>query len=874
MVLRKRAPPHLYSLSQGNARSELRSPTLQISPSAKSTSSASPKRLTRPRRAQSSPQPHRLPSQESVYSPDLNTSPAFDLMPLEQAQKSPVRSSPLEPPYPWADELVERPDQNSEDNVTAQPTAGNNHQDGGVLGDRGKDRVPSILVAGTQRRMAAPEWQAANQDASDTTDWEHVGQSSSLPLRSNNPFLKPRSAQPNPWEDQVSRPQSDASSFSQGGASSRLGQDEGYIPMTARLSLFDTPEMESPWADSRSTSAAVSSQQDQYVTQHTATANDAVPGQYEHPYTPNVPYVSEQAYSHSNPSVVPPEPSHLQPDQDPGRLAPGQGTSTPATVSTATSGSHVLIELDESSQPQTTMETSRSASSVYDAPTSEREKPQEPLPSGQQTAAPPLPDRSSGTTAHGGVAQPAPTVAISEAEAEQQREKRAETYSIRKVNWMDSAGILRESPILVQNQNGPCPLLALVNALVLGASHDAQPPILRALQTREQISLGLLIEALFDELITRLGPDDQFPDIEALSLFLTMLHTGMNVNPRLTLESEDAVGSFLETSDIRFYGTFGVQLVHGWVATPSSEADTAMKRCAQYHEDIQLLPFRKQELEDRVFRGGSLSPEEETTMKDIQTIQQFIEIDNATQLSTFGLNHLAEKLPAGSFSILFRNDHFSTLYKHPQTHQLFTLVTDAGYSHHAEVVWESLADVNGANSGFFSGDFRPVGNVSSETSDPSGPRTSSNTGHLSSGTSEPRRLSAQEQADADYAYALSLQYQEEEQRTRNGGRRDSAPTQGAGVRASDPTPRVSRHSQPSGRRSRLAGDDDVPPPTYEQAANSPAYHGPERRTPQVHHANYTSPYQRAPYGRRSQGAPISTGPSERMKDRNKDCIVM
>jgi hypothetical protein len=47
--------------------------------------------------------------------------------------------------------------------------------------------------------------------------------------------------------------------------------------------------------------------------------------------------------------------------------------------------------------------------------------------------------------------------------------------------------------------------------------------------------LGLLIEALFDELTTRLGPDDELPDIEALSRFLTMLHAGMNVNPRLTL---------------------------------------------------------------------------------------------------------------------------------------------------------------------------------------------------------------------------------------------------------------------------------------------------------------------------------------------------
>lgn len=91
-----------------------------------------------------------------------------------------------------------------------------------------------------------------------------------------------------------------------------------------------------------------------------------------------------------------------------------------------------------------------------------------------------------------------------------------------------------KAPILVQNKNGPCPLLALINALVLQADTTSQPPIVKALQTREQISLGLLIEAVFEELITRLGPEASLPDIEALAQFLTMLHTGMNVNPRLT----------------------------------------------------------------------------------------------------------------------------------------------------------------------------------------------------------------------------------------------------------------------------------------------------------------------------------------------------
>jgi hypothetical protein len=92
---------------------------------------------------------------------------------------------------------------------------------------------------------------------------------------------------------------------------------------------------------------------------------------------------------------------------------------------------------------------------------------------------------------------------------------------------------LRQSPILVQNENGPCPLLALVNGLVIRARPNAQPPIVKALQSREKISLGLLIQALFDELTSYNDADKELPDIEALSTFLTMLHTGMNVNPRL-----------------------------------------------------------------------------------------------------------------------------------------------------------------------------------------------------------------------------------------------------------------------------------------------------------------------------------------------------
>ncbi|KAL4882246.1 hypothetical protein BJY04DRAFT_187516 [Aspergillus karnatakaensis] len=846
MVLRKRAPPHLHNLSQGNARFQPCSSLSQSSPTSFSVSSPSPKRLTRPTRAQSSPHPRRIPSQESVFSPDLNTSPAFDLMSLEQAQRSPIRTSSTDTPNPWADELVENPNQSPRGTIDSshqssiQSSIDSGLRDGEAADIKRGDRVPPIVLSGTQRRMAANELQP-NQGANDTSDWEYLGQPP-VQLQSNNPFLKASQLEPNSWEDRNSR----ASSLSRDDASRGLGQDEGYIPMTARLSLFDQHvESESPWANESSLSATQQPQGPGMSGQQTGVTSIG----------------SQEASATSGGANIAPSQLQIRPSLQP-------RTSTPGTVSTATTGSsHVLIDFEDSP----TQEYQRVESNGREAPVSNADIPTIQgygRPVGLRSVQSDGANHSAESAAPSG-SQNHRSAGILNDSAEQQ-EKRAETYSIRHINWKDSTGILRESPMLVQNKNGPCPLLALVNALILrAAGYSTTPPIVRALRTREQISLGLLIEALFDELTTRLGPEDELPDIEALSRFLTMLHTGMNVNPRLTLESNDAPGIFFRTEDIKFYSTFGVELVHGWIAPPSTDASKALERIGQNFEDIQLLPFRKQELEDRVFQGTPLTSEEERVMADIQAIQRFTEFENATQLSPFGLEQLERTLQPGSLSILFRNDHFSTLYKHPQFDQLFTLVTDAGYSNHAEVVWESLVDVTGSNASFYAGDFRVVSHNSSREPDPSGPRTSSNDASRQS-----RAPSAQEQADADYAYALSLQYQEEVQQQSNSTHNRSQSA--ANLGASSPIPiannrqrqSYARHSQshlqPSAPSAPAHQDDDAPPPSYEQSAKDQAY-TPPQRNPSVMATPPRNPYQRNQYSPRYP---------ERPRDRNKDCIVM
>lgn len=374
---------------------------------------------------------------------------------------------------------------------------------------------------------------------------------------------------------------------------------------------------------------------------------------------------------------------------------------------------------------------------------------------------------------------------------------KAETYQVKNINWRDanSPSETRKTPILIQNANGPCPLMALVNALTLTTPTGAEEAVLvNTLRTREQISLDLLLNAVFDELMSerRMTGDVSLPDMTELYGFLVGLHTGMNVNPRFlpTEEMEKAFkrtslthlhphergdlipGTFEDTKELAFYNIFQVPLIHGWLPSKDDAVYDALKRQAVSYEDAQNLLFREEELEDKLGNPNSegLTEEEQALYHDILNIKTFLHT-SATQLTTWGLDIITKAMPPGSVAILFRNDHFSTLYRHPQTLEIFALVTDAGYAGHEEVVWESLRDINGERSEFFSGDFRIVGGTqhtqSAASGSASGAAKQRDLSHvpgkgkekISQGTST---LSPSEQEDHDLALAMQLQEEEDE----------------------------------------------------------------------------------------------------------------
>lgn len=359
---------------------------------------------------------------------------------------------------------------------------------------------------------------------------------------------------------------------------------------------------------------------------------------------------------------------------------------------------------------------------------------------------------------------------------------KSETYQIKKISWHDATAPTnaRQSPILVQNENGPCPLVALVNALILTTPTDIDTALVGTLRSREQVSLSLLLDAVFDELTSsrRAAERSELPDITELYAFLVGLHTGMNVNPRFiptpdvmeafkrtslthlhpTQRGDLIPGTFENTKEMALYSTFAIPLIHGWLPYTEEAAYGALKRHAASYEDAQKLLFREEELEEKLSNPEQkgLTEEEQNLYQDILHIKAFLDA-SATQLTRWGLEVITKAMKPGSIAILFRNDHFSTLYRHPKTLQILALVTDAGYANHAEVVWESIVDVKGENAEFLSGDFRSVGE-NGNLSTPGQADGSRKDGHEAP-------LVSHEQEDMDLALALQLQ-EEEEQRAR------------------------------------------------------------------------------------------------------------
>ena len=806
-------------------------------------------------------------STNSVYSPDLSNSPGLDLIDIKDAQQRARSDSDASSHGTWnTDSEGEEVDVPKPLKVRASPPMDTS---GKGKGKEKVDRLPSILRPGRGKVEPRQSQETQRYDDEDQANpWaEPAQQISPQPSGqqvSNNPYLKQASV---------------------GEDSSTSEWQEVVMPPAPPTNAPPPPPVELPTMQTPSEELSRMSLGDRRPASWETAEILAVPQQGQSPL-PSVTEHMDQPFSQDQNRPVSTwwqEPSHPPPEIQ------QQASISPPMSPHEIPAKHVEPQYAPPPGPPPPAPQSEEPLIQHEQPAP---RPPKPAPAPIQTT---QPSRS--------------TDVVPETPGTQLKRQRNEHYQIKHINWTDAAtNKLRQSPILTQNANGPCPLLALVNALVLSTPSHLDTALIETLRTREQVSLGLLLDAVFDELMSgrRGDPASALPDVSELYSFLLALHTGMNVNPRFVTPIEtprgsldgrppdfDSIhpmhraqskpGAFEETREMRMYSTFSVPLIHGWTAPVDTPAYEAFVRSAQSFEDAQNIQFAEAELEDKS-RSEGLTPQEQQTLQDIHVIKAFLNTW-PTQLTDFGLETISRTLRSGQIAILFRNDHFSTMYKEPTHGALMTLVTDTGYSGHAEIIWESLVDVSGAASEMFSGDFRVVShdhdarlnqgssaggqegwqtvpgqsqsryrNSPSRSSESAPPLPGPRPPQPAASTSEPQteasdlgvqndeQRTAAEQEDHDLALALQLQEEEEDQQRQSEQRRrreqelseQFLSNEGEGPRPPIPPRRTGGRTgnapttTPSGRApvTRPAdsnNNDPDAPPTYEQAASDQPY---------------------------------------------------
>nr|XP_056722002.1 ubiquitin carboxyl-terminal hydrolase MINDY-2 [Euleptes europaea] len=287
-------------------------------------------------------------------------------------------------------------------------------------------------------------------------------------------------------------------------------------------------------------------------------------------------------------------------------------------------------------------------------------------------------------------------------------------YHLKWVRWKEE-----NTPVVTQNENGPCPLLAIMNALLL-AWKVKLPPMMEII-TAEQLMEYLgdyILDAKPKEIseIQRLNYEQNMSDAMAI---LHKLQTGLDVNVKFT-----GVRVFEYTPECIVFDLLDIPLYHGWLVDPQiADIVKAVGNCS-YNQLVEKIICCKQSDNSELVDEGTVA-------------EQFLN-NTATQLTYHGLCELTSTVQEGELCVFFRNNHFSTMTKHKG--QLYLLVTDQGFLTEDKVVWESLHNVDG-DGDFCDSEFhlRP----------PSDPETV--------------YRGQQDQIDQDYLMALSLQREQQSQ---------------------------------------------------------------------------------------------------------------
>mmetsp|Transcript_7422 Transcript_7422/g.8170 ORF Transcript_7422/g.8170 Transcript_7422/m.8170 type:complete len:428 (+) Transcript_7422:135-1418(+) len=265
-------------------------------------------------------------------------------------------------------------------------------------------------------------------------------------------------------------------------------------------------------------------------------------------------------------------------------------------------------------------------------------------------------------------------------------------YRLKKIQYWNQS-----HHILLQNENGPCPLLAAGNVLLLKKSIVLPSACIESgVVTIEELT-NILAERILLNNSSTTGSDYHINEV--MKIFPN-LQFGMDLNPKFT-----AGPTGVEyTMELNAFDLLRIELVHGWLL----ESD------AQEYEWVDDQTYNQ--LVNLVIEGNDATAKLEHKSQDSDSnydelsnkairgtvVRNFLD-RSAHQLTYYGLTTLHEYVKEGDMVIFFRNNHYNTLTKYKET--LYLLVTDLGYASVQSVIWEKL-DVIDGDTEYVTGEFQ------------------------------------------------------------------------------------------------------------------------------------------------------------------------
>lgn len=381
----------------------------------------------------------------------------------------------------------------------------------------------------------------------------------------------------------------------------------------------------------------------------------------------------------------------------------------------------------------------------------------------------------------------------------------------------------KEIPTITQNENGPCPLIAVMNVLLLkGQVHLSQnTELITPDQLMTYIGNCILENAPKPQDTTEAVQLNYEQNMHDAMAVIHKLQTGLDVNVRFT-----GVNDFEYTPECIIFDLLSIPLHHGWLVDPQDkEMVTAVGNCS-YNQLVEKIISQR-------------SSEQPETVTEALLCEAFLD-GAAAQLTYHGLCELNSVVKDNQLCVFFRNNHFSTMYRHQN--ELFLLVTDQGFLSERNVVWETLSNVEG-DGYFVDANFQTY-----RKSPPVEP------------VIPPVPMNPEEQVDQDYLLAMSLQHEQQ--------MRDEDWNQEDGQRNVPQQSEMSDHELAA----RMQAEEDkrvaVAIQRQEQRQQQPA-RGSGGGTPQHHAAHGGTPQHHAGRPRERE-----RGPPREAKDKSKDCCIL